>query len=425
MTLWSEDPSSSSLTQQYTEESKALEQKLLPYDILGNLAHVKMLEKQGYLEKEELGEVENALKQIYEEKPEVDAEDVHTFVEEKVTEKTKAGKKIHTGRSRNDQVNLDTRLFMKDASIEIAEKGLELVKALEGFGKEENTLIPGYTHQQQAMPSSTGLWASSFVDVLIDDLKLLKSTYKVFDQSPLGAAAGYGTSLDIDRKHTAELLSFDSVQDNSLYCVNRGKHELMLLQAFNQIMLDAGKLSEDLINFSEDQKIFEIPEEFTTGSSIMPQKENPDVLEIARGKSEEVNAHQQAIFGVISKLPSGYNRDTQLTKKHLFEACETILETLEILEKLVSGLEVADDFEVKDEVFAAYTANQKVEKGVVFREAHHEVKEEEKYAKNQELKEPQNQGYEELESFWQQEKKEFEDVKESLLGNSFETSREN
>jgi len=420
MTLWSQNPSSSSLTRQYTEESKELEQKLLPYDILGNLAHVKMLEKQGYLEKEELEEIEKSLKEIYEKKPEVEAEDVHTFVEEKVTETTEAGKKMHTGRSRNDQVALDTHLFMKEASVEIAEKGLELVKSLEKFGKEENILIPGYTHQQQAMPSSTGLWASSFADSLVDDLKLLKSSYEVFDQSPLGAAAGYGTSLDIDREFTAELLGFDSVQENSMYCVNRGKHELMLVQALKQVMLDIGKLSEDIINFSEDQEIFDIPEEFTTGSSIMPQKKNPDVLEIARGKSEEVNGHQQSIYGVVSKLPSGYNRDTQLSKKHLFEAVETVVETLEILEKLVSGLEVSENFNLKDEVFAAHTANQKVESNVPFRKAYSEVKEKQEYVKNEEVKEPQNQGFEGLQEFWQSEKDEFEQVKASLLGNSFE-----
>lgn len=423
MVLWSEASSSSSLTQQYTEESKALEQKLLPYDILGNLAHVKMLEKQEYLNEEELKELEKVLKEIYGEDLEVDAEDVHTFVEEKVTEKTEAGKKMHTGRSRNDQVALDTHLFMKDISVEIACKGLELVKELEKFAEEENTLIPGYTHQQQAMPSSTGLWASSFADALIDDLKLLKSSHQVFDQSPLGAAAGYGTSLDIDREYTAELLGFGSVQENSLYSVNRGKHELMLLQALNQLMLDIGKLSEDVINFSEDQEIFDIPDEFTTGSSIMPQKENPDVLEIARGKSEEVNANSQAIHGVISKLPSGYNRDTQLTKKNLFEACETTVETLEVMKELVSGLEVIQNFELKDEIFAAHTANQKVESDVPFREAYSQVKEEQDYVKKEEVKEPASQSYVELEKFWSEEKQEFEEMKSGLLGNSFESSR--
>lgn len=420
MTLWSSDPSSSSLTQQYTEEEKSLEQKLLPYDVLGNLAHVKMLEKQGYLKKKELEEVEKVLKEIYKEKPEVDAEDVHTFVEKKVTEETEAGKKIHTGRSRNDQVVLDTRLFMKDAGIEIAGKILELVDALETFAEEENTLIPGYTHQQQAMPSSTGLWASSFADALVDDLKVLKSTFEVLDQNPLGAAAGYGTSLNIDREYTAELLGFSQVQENSLYCVNRGKHEFILVQSLNQMMLDVGKMSEDIINFSEDQEIFQIPEEFCTGSSLMPQKENPDVLEISRGKSEELNAHQQAIYGVISKLPSGYNRDTQLTKKHLFEAVDSVIDTLKVQTEIVSGLEVSENFEVKDEIFAAHTANQMVEDGKSFREAHHKVKKEEEYVKNLELKEPEMPDFSRLESFWESQKEEFEKVKPTLLGNSFE-----
>lgn len=421
MTLWSENPSSSSLTQQYTEEKKELEQKLLSYDILGNLAHVKMLEKQGYLEEDEYGEIEDALKDLYGKNPEITVEDVHTFVEEKVTEKTESGKKMHTGRSRNDQLVLDTRLFMKDASVEVAEKILELLKALESFAEEQNTLIPGYTHQQQAMPSSTGLWASSFAEALVDNLKLLKSTFQVLDQNPLGAAAGYGTSLDIDRGYTAELLGFSSVQENSLYCVNRGKHELMLLQTLNQVMLDIGKLSEDMVNFSEDQEIFKIPEDFCTGSSIMPQKHNPDVMEIARGKSEEMNAHQQAVFGVISKLPSGYNRDTQLTKKHLFEAVESTVETLEVLTELVENLEVSGNFEVKDEIYAAYTANRKVESGMPFREAHHEVQKEQKYVKNQELKQPEIQDFSKVEEFWNQEKEGFEEVKSSLLGNCFET----
>lgn len=419
MTLWSSDPSSSSLTQEYTEESKTLEQKLLPYDILGNIAHVKMLEKTGYLKKSELEDIEAALKDIFNEKPDIEAEDVHTFVEEKVTEKTKSGKKMHTGRSRNDQVVLDTRLFMKDASIEIAEKGLNLVKTLEAFAEEENILIPGYTHQQQAMSSSTGLWASSFADSLIDDLKLLKSTYLILNHSPLGAAAGYGTSLDIDQEYTAELLDFDSSQKNSLYCVNRGKHELLLLQALNQIMLDIGKLSEDIINFSEDQEIFDIPEKFCTGSSIMPQKQNPDILEIARGKSAELNAHQQAIFEIISKLPSGYNRDTQLTKKHLFEAIESVVETLEILTKLVEGLKVSENFNLKDEVFAAYTANQMVEKGTPFREAHHKVKETQDYLKESTIKQPEMQDFSQIEEFWLEEKENFKKMKLSILGNDF------
>lgn len=417
MTLWSEEPSStSSLAQQYTEEEKELEQKLLPYDILGNLAHIRMLETQGYLEKEELDEAEKALKEIYHEQPEVDAEDVHTFIEEKVTEKTEAGKKIHTGRSRNDQVVLDTRLFMKDSGIEIAEKTLELVEALEEFAENKNKLIPGYTHQQQAMPSSTGLWASSFADALIDDLKLLKGTFQVLDSSPLGAAAGYGTSLDIDRGQTAESLGFKSLQQNPIYCSGgRGKHELMLLQNLDQVMLDLQKLAEDLINFSEDQKIFEIADRFCTGSSIMPQKKNPDVLEIIRASAGEMNSHQQAVRNIIAKLPSGYNRDTQKTKKHLIAAVESTLETIEVMEEVIASLEVADGYELKEEVFAAYTANRKVEDGLPFREAYHQVKKGENYQSTEEIKEPKIQSYSDLQGFWSEQDKKFQEVKDNLL----------
>ncbi len=414
--LWeTEEDSANSQTMSFTTEEDGLEKKLLPYDILGNLAHVKMLKEQGYMTEEELEEVERELKNLYKYNGEIDAEDVHTFVEEKVTEKTEAGKKIHTGRSRNDQVFLDTRLLMKDSGMEIGLKGVELIKAIEKFAGSKNKMIPGYTHQQQAMPSSTGLWASSFVDALVDDVKLLKNIYQVFDQNPLGAAASYGTSLDIDRERTAELLGFNSVQQNPIYCGNRGKQELMMLQALNHVMLDLQKMAEDIINFSEDQQVFKLPDEFCTGSSIMPQKKNPDTLEIVRAKAEEVNASQQAVQGVISKLPSGYNKDTQQTKKHLINSIETVIETLEIMNALISELDVADNYEVKDDVYAAYTANQKVETDVPFREAYSQVKEEQDYIKHDEVKDPKSQSYQHLGEFWNEEKKSFEEVKTNLL----------
>jgi len=414
--LWeTEEDSANSQTMSFTTEEDGLEKKLLPYDILGNLAHVKMLKEQGYMTEEELEEVERELKNLYKYNGEIGAEDVHTFVEEKVTEKTEAGKKIHTGRSRNDQVFLDTRLLMKSSGIEIGLKGVELIKAIEKFAEEENKLMPGYTHQQQAMPSSTGLWASSFADALIDDLKLLKNSHQIFDQNPLGAAASYGTSLDINREKTTKLLEFDSVQENPIYCGNRGKQELMMLQALNHVMLDLQKMAEDIINFSEDQQVFKLPDEFCTGSSIMPQKKNPDTLEMVRAKAEEVNASQQAVQGIISKLPSGYNKDTQQAKKHLINSIETVIETLEIMNALISELDVADNYEVKDDVYAAYTANQKVEADVPFREAYSQVKEEQDYIKHDKVKDPKSQSYEGLEGFWKEEKQELEEVKTNLL----------
>ncbi len=414
--LWkAEEDSASSQTMSFTTEEDGLEEKILPYDILGNLAHVKMLQEQAYMTEEELGKVEKELKNLYSYDEEINAEDVHTFVEEKVSEETNAGKKIHTGRSRNDQVSLDTRLLMKDSSIEIGLKAVKLVKAIEQFAEEKNELMPGYTHQQQAMPSSTGLWASSFADALVDDLKLLKSSYKVFDQNPLGAAASYGTSLNIDREKITELLGFESVQKNPVYCGNRGKHELMLLQALNHIMLDLQKMAEDIINFSEDQQVFKIPDGFCTGSSIMPQKNNPDTLEMVRAKAEEVNASTQAVNGIISKLPSGYNKDTQQTKKHLINSIKTVVDTLEIMASLVQDLKVKEDFKVKTEVYAAYTANQKVEKGTPFREAYEEVKKNQEYEKNQKIKKPKNQDYSDVETYWKDERVEFNEMKNRLI----------
>jgi argininosuccinate lyase len=414
--LWeTAEDSTNSKTMQFTTEQEGIEQKMLPYDILGNLAHVKMLKQQEYMTQEELEIVEKELKQLYDYNGKIEAEDVHTFVEEKVTEKTDAGKKIHTGRSRNDQVFLDTRLLMKDSSIHIAEKTLELIKTIEGFAEEKNQLMPGYTHQQQAMPSSTGLWASSFADALVDDLKLLKGSYQIFDQNPLGAAASYGTSLDIDREKTKDLLGFNSVQENPIYCGSRGKHELMLVQALNHMMMDLQKMAEDIINFSEDQQVFELPDEFCTGSSIMPQKKNPDTLEMVRAKAEELNASTQAIHGVISKLPSGYNKDSQQTKKHLVKSIETVIETLEITTALISELEISDNFEIKDEVYAAYTANQEVERDIPFRDAYMQVKKSEEYEKSTKIKEPKMQSYSEIESYWEAQKQRFNTAKENLL----------
>lgn len=416
--LWeTETESCNQQTKDYTEEAKEIEQQLLPYDILASLAHAKMLADQGYLTETELGEIEQVLAEIYKERPEVKGEDVHTFLEKKLTEATAAGKKIHAGRSRNDQVVTATRLLIKDSAIEIALASLDLIKSLEGFAEEKNKLMPGYTHQRQAMPSSTGLWASSYLDSLIDDLKFLKSVFQLVDTNPLGAAAGYGTELAIDRDKTTELLGFNGKQENPIYCVHRGKHELFLLQALNQIMLDLQKLAEDLINFSSQPKFFQLPSEFTTGSSIMPQKENPDVLEIARAKAEEVAGYCQMTRSAISKLPHGYNRDTQQTKEYLMKAIEVTGPTLSILSSLVDKLEVNDGYKLKDEIFAAYTANKLVKNGLPFRKAYQQVKEREQplSINRESVKPPQHQPYQSLEQFWQEQRRKWEGKKNELL----------
>ncbi|WP_435067170.1 argininosuccinate lyase [Haloplanus sp. C73] len=415
--LWENtEHSASEATLQYTMEPTEFENRFLPYDVLTNLAHVTMLNRQGFLTDDELDALRAALTDIYHEADEVEGEDVHTFVEERVTQRTEAGKKMHLARSRNDQIFVDTRLFMKDATIDLAHRLLDLVDALRTFAEEKNMLIPGYTHQQQAMPSSTGLWASSYVDALIDDLKSMRATYRIIDSNPLGAAASYGTSLDIDRDLTTELLGFSQKQHNPIYCSNRGKQELQLLQALDLVMLDIQKFAEDVINFSEDQQFFELADDYTTGSSIMPQKRNPDILELARAKAEEVSAGKEAIRRIIGKLPSGYNRDSQQTKGHLIEGIDTVRATLDILTPLVESLELSDDFEIDEGIFAAYTANQKVTEGMAFRDAYHEVKASEEYETHSEVAEPVNQPLGDQREFWAEEREAFDSMSARLLG---------
>ncbi|WP_299332122.1 argininosuccinate lyase [Haloplanus sp.] len=414
--LWENtDHSASEATLRYTMEPKEFENRFLPYDVLTNLAHVTMLNRQGFLTDDELADLRVALTDIYDNVDTVEGEDVHTFVEERVTQRTEAGKKMHLARSRNDQIFVDTRLFMKDATIDLAHRVLGFVDALDTFAEERNVLIPGYTHQQQAMPSSTGLWASSFADALIDDLKSLRATFRIIDTNPLGAAASYGTSLDIDRDLTTELLGFADKQHNPIYCSNRGKQELQLLQTLDLVMLDVQKLAEDLINFSEDQQFFELPDEYCTGSSIMPQKRNPDILELARAKAEEVSAAKEAIRRIIGKLPSGYNRDSQRTKKHLIESVDTVRATVDILTPLIEDLELSEEFTVDDGIFAAYTANKKVEEGMAFRDAYHEVKASEEYEVHSEVAEPTRQSLGDQRVFWRDERERFDGVADRLL----------
>jgi len=414
--LWENtDHSASEATLQYTMEPKEYENRFLPYDVLTNLAHVTMLNRQGFVSDAELSELRAALTDLYREAEEVEGEDVHTFVEERVTRRTEAGKKMHLARSRNDQIFVDTRLFMKDATIDLAHRILDLIAALDEFAAEKNVLIPGYTHQQQAMPSSTGLWASSYADALVDDLKSLRATYRIVDSNPLGAAASYGTSLDIDRDVTTELLGFATKQHNPIYCSNRGKQELQLLQTLDLVMLDVQKMAEDLINFSEDQQFFELPDDYCTGSSIMPQKRNPDILELARAKAEEVSAGKETIRRIIGKLPSGYNRDSQQTKKHLIEGIDTVRATVDILTPLIEALELSDDFSVDEGIFAAYTANQKVREGMPFRDAYHEVKSSEEYEVHETVADPVRQPIGDLPEFWAAERESFDEMSARLL----------
>ncbi len=361
------------------------DQLLADYDIYGSIAHVTGLEEIGLLTSSEAEELREGLRDLLEEEIELtsDDEDIHTRVENELTENLgELGGKLHTARSRNDQVMVDLRLYAKDALFEVVEELFELIDSLLEFAESEaDTPMVGYTHNRKAMPSSVGLWAGSFAEALLDDLVPLDSAFQLLDQSPLGVGAGYGVPVSLDRERTAELLGFGKVQNNAIYVMNsRGKFEFQLLSGLGGITLDLSRLAEDLISFSDDQfGYFRIPEAFTTGSSIMPQKANPDVLELVRGKASGFSGHLSELFTLLHGLRSGYSRDLQETKTSLMDGLDTVFGSLEVLTPLISGLEVNEKNLVSaftEEVFATDEVFSRVEEGVPFREAYREVKEE-------------------------------------------------
>src|SRR3989339_490709 len=327
-----------------------IDQNLVEADALGSIAHAKMLNKIGILSSAEFKKLKKSLLKIiklnakgqFKIKPE--QEDVHTAVENYVAKKLgSTGEKIHTARSRNDQVLVDLRLYSKKELIEIELALLELCRTLLAFA-EKNKKIPmvGRTNFQKAMPSSVGLWAGAFAESLLDDLELIEEAYELNDQCPLGSAASYGANLNIDRAFVSDLLGFAKVQNNVLYANNsRGKFESVILSALSQVMLDLGKFSTDLILFSTPEfGYFEIPLELCTGSSLMPQKKNPDVLESIRAKCSVLLSYGFQCKEIIKSLPSGYNRDFSLTKEPLIKGMEIALSSLKITNLVVKNLKV-------------------------------------------------------------------------------------
>ena len=360
-----------------------LDKKLVKFDALASIAHAKVLVNAGFLSKLEAEKLEACMKEIialaekgkFKILPE--DEDCHTAIE-KFLVKTlgETGKKIHALRSRNDQVLAALRLYSKGESQEIANALKKLVAELKAFAKKNaGVKMPGYTHLQKAMPSSVSLWANAFADALQDDLALLEFSQKLVDQNPLGSAAGYGVPVAIDRKLSTKLLGFSKLQENPLYCANsRGKFEAIVLSACVQAMLDLNKLAMDLQLFSMPEfGYFELPEELCTGSSIMPQKKNPDVLELVRAKSHVVQGELFKVLGIVSNLPSGYNRDFQLTKEPLMNGLETTKASLQVMALAVSKLKV-DKWKCESaltaELFATENALKKAKAGMPFREAY-------------------------------------------------------
>lgn len=439
MKLWeTENTDTEDIVEKYTaNEDVELDRELVQDDILGNIAHTQMLYEQGYLTERELGSIHSSLLEIYDLEVEITSEDedVHSKIESLVTEKTEAGKKIHTGRSRNDQVLLDTRLYAKRNIISIAHSILELVEVLISKSEDnQDLLMPGYTHMRQAMPMTAYLWLTSYAESLLDDLKFLKSAFDLCDQNPLGAAAGYGTSLKIDRDRTTDLLKFSKKQNNPIYCVNtRGKIELEIISALSQIMLDINRLSNDLILFSTHEYNFiDLPDKFCTGSSIMPQKSNPDVLEIIKGRTANVLSYQDQIELILKNSNLGYNRDTQETKKPFMESIRTTKESSIILRKMIPEIEFNQKQikeNTKESIYSAYTANKKVENGKTFRESYKEVKKEKNY-KKPEIDEINNYKFnykelKEMKTQWDHERTEYSQMVQNLLSLARKNSEDN
>lgn len=369
-----------------TKEDLVLDQKLVKYDVYCSLAHAKMLQKIGILSIEELEDIQKGLQEILqlEEKGEFvlqpGDEDMHTKIENYLTKQYgEAGKKIHTGRSRNDQVLVALRLFTKEQLLSIWQELLAVINSFQRFAKQyEFVPMPGYTHMQKAMPSSVGMWAASFVESFFDDIAVLEKTVTLIDTSPLGSAAGYGAPLNLDRAYTAQLLGFSSVQQNSLYCQNaRGKLEAIVIATLHNILLTINKFATDVLLFSTSEYGYlTIAKELCSGSSIMPQKRNVDVAELLRSKAHVVLGHYVQVSSITSNLPSGYNRDLQDTKKPLMESLSVTNDSLKVTRMLLKHITVHSSVMHKaltPEIFATHSALQLVHTGVAFRDAYQAV----------------------------------------------------
>lgn len=367
-----------------------LDMKLISYDCIASKAHATMLNAIGILNDDELRMLTKGLDRIIDlvEKGEFsisrEDEDCHAAIERYLIETCgDVGEKIHTGRSRNDQVLTAIRLYEKDALTNIEDHSAALVDALQSIvARVGDVEIPGYTHMQKAMPTTIGMWVGSFVDALADRTKLVKAVRMLIDQSPLGTAAGFGVPvINIDRKKTADLMGFARVQDNPLYAqLSRGSFEAEIVNLCSQVMFILNRLATDIMVYAMVEFGFiKLPQEICTGSSIMPHKVNPDVLELVRAKYHAVTANEFMIKSTTANLMSGYNRDVQITKRPLIDAIETSLGSLAIMVPLVRRLEIdkaACEKAMTQELRSTERAYELVQKGMPFRQAYRKIAEE-------------------------------------------------
>lgn len=384
MKLWQKNYQVNKLVEKFTVGNDyILDQRLVKYDCLASIAHARMLGKIGILSSTEVKKLDRCLTAIID----LDAkgkfkilphqEDCHTAIENYLTKKLgNLGKKIHTARSRNDQVLVALRLYYKENLGAVQKLVLGLMASLNDFSKIYGRIeLPGYTHTRKAMPSSVKMWAESFVDSQRDNLKSIDYAFDLVNQCPLGTAAGYGLPMKIDRALTAKLLGFKKAQQNPIYTQNsRGKFESAILHALTQIMFDVNKIGTDLILFSMPEfGYFELPKDFCTGSSIMPHKKNPDVLELLRARYFVVVSNEFQVRSIVGNLPSGYNRDFQLLKEPVFKSVDTVLESLLILKEVFKNLKVNNEnckAALTPELYATAEVYELVAKGIPFREAY-------------------------------------------------------
>lgn len=387
MKLWEKGIPVNEAIEKFTVgKDRELDLYLAPYDILGSMAHVTMLESVGLLEKKELPVLLDALKKLHARAESGDfvieegVEDVHSQVEFMLTKELgDLGKKIHSGRSRNDQVLLDLKLFTREALHETVNTTTQLIDVLlEKAEENKEVLMPGYTHLQVAMPSSFGLWFSAYAESLTDDLELLLSAFKITNQNPLGSAAGYGSSFPLDRQMTTDLLGFSNMNYNVVYAqMGRGKVEKIVSFALGNLASTLSKLAFDVCLFmSQNFNFVSLPPEFTTGSSIMPHKKNPDVFELIRARCNKIQGVQNQISLITNNLPSGYFRDLQMVKEVFLPAFEETNDCLNIaalaLENISVNTNILDDPKY-DFIFSVEEVNRLVLEGVPFREAYKQV----------------------------------------------------
>lgn len=387
MKLWQKDKASLQEVEKFTVgKDREMDLYLSRFDVLGSLAHIEMLASINLLTKDEMKVLSKELKNIYGkiEKGEFTiqdgVEDVHSQVEFLLTEKLgDVGKKIHSGRSRNDQVLVDIKLFLREEIFQIVGETKNLFDLLIAQSEKYKTyLLPGYTHFQLAMPSSFGLWFGAYAESLVDDLITVQGAYRVVNKNPLGSAAGYGSSFPLNRTMTTKLLGFDDLNYNVVYAqMGRGKTERILASALSNIASTLSKLSMDACLFMNQNFGFvKFPDELTTGSSIMPHKKNPDVFELIRARCNQLMALPNDIALMTGNLPSGYHRDMQLLKELLFPAIQTLKDCLKMMQLMLANVEIKADI-LKDEqykfLFSVEEVNKLVLTGMPFRDAYKKV----------------------------------------------------